>query len=49
MDQEWYTQLHDVLQGAASQDPTILKAAEVKLESWENTPGFYAALIVSAV
>ncbi|ESO08101.1 hypothetical protein HELRODRAFT_190889 [Helobdella robusta] len=30
--------------GAASQDPSILKKAEIHLKSWETQPGFYSAV-----
>nr|XP_023029960.1 importin-11 [Leptinotarsa decemlineata] len=34
----------EVLQGASSQNPEILKPAEAKLKEWETQPGFYAVL-----
>lgn len=34
----------EVLQGAASQNPDILKPAEAKLREWETQPGFYTTL-----
>ncbi|KAG5887314.1 hypothetical protein JTB14_006458 [Gonioctena quinquepunctata] len=34
----------EVLQGASSQNPEILKPAEAKLREWETQPGFYAVL-----
>ncbi|XP_072393190.1 importin-11-like [Diabrotica undecimpunctata] len=34
----------EVLQGAASQNPDVLKPAEAKLKEWETQPGFYTTL-----
>ena len=39
--------LYQVLQEASSQNPEIMKPAEVKLATWESQPGFYVALLVS--
>lgn len=37
----------DVLNRASSQDPLVLKPAELKLREWEIVPGFYNILCVS--
>lgn len=37
----------DVLNRASSQDPLVLKPAELKLREWEIAPGFYNILCVS--
>lgn len=39
----------DVLNRASSQDPLVLKPAELKLREWEIAPGFYNILCVSIV
>ncbi|CAH1959457.1 unnamed protein product [Acanthoscelides obtectus] len=40
-----YAVVLDVLRQASSQDPSILKPAEIKLQEWETQPGFYAVLL----
>lgn len=35
----------EALQGAASQNPNVLKPAEAKLKEWETQPGFYSILM----
>lgn len=36
----------EVLQRASSQNPDVLKPAEIKLREWEIQPGFYTVLYV---
>lgn len=37
----------EALQASVSQDPALLKEAEMRFEEWVLEPGFYAILIVS--
>lgn len=37
--------VYQALQFACSQDPTLLKQAELKLSEWEIQPGFYSTLL----
>lgn len=37
----------EALQASVSQDPTLLKEAELRFQEWALEPGFYAVLMVS--
>lgn len=37
----------EALQASVSQDPALLKEAELRFEGWLLEPGFYAVLMVS--
>ena len=37
----------EALQASVSQDPTLLKEAELRFQDWALQPGFYAVLMVS--
>lgn len=37
----------EALQASVSQDPTLLKEAELRFQEWALQPGFYAVLMVS--
>ena len=39
--------LYQTLQDASSQNPEVMKPAEMKLSAWENEEGFYSTLAVS--